>query len=247
MQKILAATAMLATLAAGTAAADTTEASTAVPTAAEAAAQESPAADTPAADAPAEGAAVAEEPPQPPRLPTKTGLHLALTAGLSSGGDTLAEVTYTNGDSEKIKAGGMFYFAAGPSLEFANSPWSVQALLGRHFDSVSADNAELSFERNTLELQVFNRIGAHRLGLGYVKHLSPEYEQSGSFVTPGTAQFADANGLSFEYNWMPVGSKVGLSARAVKIDYDLESVNGVPVVPESFSGNHFAIGVYLYF
>lgn len=242
MQKILAAAAMLATLAAGTAAADTTEAGAAVPTAAEAAAQEPS-----AADAPADGAAVAEAPPQAPRLPTKTGLHLALTAGLSTGGDTLAEVTYTNGDSEKIKAGGMFYFAAGPSLEFANSPWSVQALLGRHFDSVSADNAELSFERNTLELQVFNRIGAHRLGLGYVKHLSPEYEQSGSFVTPGTAQFADANGLSFEYNWMPVGSKVGLSARAVKIDYDLESVNGVPAVPESFSGNHFAIGVYLYF
>lgn len=237
MQKLLAAAAMLATLVAGTAAADdTTETGAAAPTTAEA----------PAAAAPEAPPAIAAPVVDAPQLPAKTSLHLAITAGLSGGGDTLAEVTYTNGDSEKIKAGGLFYIAAGPSIEFANSPWSVQALFGRHFDSVSADNAELSFERNTAELQVFNRIGVHRLGLGYVKHLSPEYEQSGSFVMPGTAQFADANGLSVEYNWMPLGSKVGLSVRAVKIDYDLESVNGIPVAPESFSGNHFAVGIYLY-
>lgn len=196
-----------------------------------------------------EGAA-SSAPPAAPSLPTRTGLHLALTAGLTFGltfgGDTLAEVTFTNGDTEKLKAGGLFYFAAGPSLEFANSPWSVQALIGRHLDSVTATNGELSFERNTLELQVFRRAGAHRFGLGYVKHLSPEYQESGAITTPLTVGFKDATGLSLEYNLLPVGSKVGFSVRAVKIDYETESANGMPVAPVSFSGNYFGAGLYVY-
>lgn len=244
MQKTLVAATMMVALIAGTASADTTAdtppadatASTATETTA------STGADT------ATGTDVAEAPAPvlAPALPTKTGLHLALTAGLSFGGDTLAEATFTNGDSEKLKAGGLFYFAVGPSIEFANSPWSVQALFGRHLDSITATNAELTFERNTMELQVFHRAGPHRLGLGYVKHLSPEYQESGAFILPSTVQFKDATGLSLEYNWMPVGSKVGLSLRAVKIDYEAESLNGMPVTSDSISGNHVAAGIYVY-
>lgn len=240
MHKTLAAAAILAALVAGTASADT---------AADAPVDTTASVTTTDPAASPDAGAVAAETPAPapaPRLPTKTGLHLALTAGLSFGGDTLAEATFTNGDTEKLKAGGLFYFAGGPSLEFANSPWSLQLLLGRHFDSVTAENGELTFERNTMELQLFHRVGAHRFGLGYVNHKNPEYQQSGDIVFPLTVEFKDATGLSLEYNLMPVGSKVGFSLRAVKIDYETEKANGMPVVSESFSGNHFAAGIYVY-
>lgn len=244
MQKTLVAAAMMAALIAGTACADTGTDATASTAAETTTTTSSTVVDAAAGT----DAAVAETPvPAPvPALPVKTGLHLALTAGLSFGGDTLAEATFTNGDSEKLKAGGLFYFAAGPSIEFANSPWSAQALFGRHFDSVTASNAELTFERNTMELQVFHRTGAHRIGLGYVKHLSPEYQQSGDILFPLTVQFKDATGMSLEYNLLPVGSKVGFSLRAVKIDYEAESANGIPVTSDSISGNHIAAGLYVY-
>lgn len=173
-------------------------------------------------------------------------VHLAATAGLSSGGETLAEVIYTDGSSAKIKSGGLIYFGAGPSMEFKNTPWSVQALLGRHFDSVSADNGELSFGRNTLDAQVFYRVGNHRLGFGMVKHSDVEYEQSGFAEPPVTGRFSDARGMALEYNLLPVGSNFGLSLRAVRIDYTLESVDGLPAPAKEFSGNHFAAGLYLY-
>lgn len=38
----------------------------------------------------------------------EASVHLAATAGLSMGGDTLATVYYTNGDSEELTAGGLF-------------------------------------------------------------------------------------------------------------------------------------------
>lgn len=237
MNKILATAAVLAALSAGVARADD---SAPVPPATDAAA-------LPGGDAqPASDEAAAPAPVAAPRLPTHTGLHLALTAGISYGGDTLATVTYTDGSTADLKAGGLFYIAGGPSLEFADSPWSTQVLVGRHMDSVTATNGELSFERNTLEWQVFNRIGAHRLGLGYVKHSSPEYSQSGAVVFPMDVTFKDATGVSFEYNYLPVGSKFGASVRAVKIDYETESANGIPLPPVKYSGNHLAVGVYLY-
>ncbi|MDF3030626.1 MAG: hypothetical protein K0R03_1184 [Moraxellaceae bacterium] len=174
-------------------------------------------------------------------------LHLAATAGLSAGGDTLAEVYYTDGSSEKIKGGGLIYLGIGPSFEFKETPWSAQILIGRHFDDISAENATVEFTRNTLEAQVFYRSGDHRFGFGLVKHSSVEYESSGAVVTSTVAEFDDARGASLEYNWLPVGSKFGVSLRAVQIDYELATINGTPVPPESFSGDHFAAGVYLYF
>jgi hypothetical protein len=173
-------------------------------------------------------------------------VHLAATAGLSAGGETLAEVFYLNGDSEKIKSGGLMYAGVGPSVEFKGTPWALQALIGHHFDTVHADNGDLHFRRNTLDTQLFYRVGDHRLGVGLVNHFGVELEVSG-FGQPGiTGEFDNATGAALEYNWLPVGSKVGVSLRAVKIDYELDSVNGIPVIADEISGDHVAVGLYLY-
>jgi hypothetical protein len=177
----------------------------------------------------------------------EASIHLAATAGLSFGGDTLATVYYTNGDSEELTAGGLFYLGIGPSIEFKDSPLSVQMLIGHHADSVNADGGELEFSRNTLDTQVFYRAGDHRFGAGLVNHFNAEYQQTGFYSPSITGDFKNATGVSLEYNWMPVGSHFGVSVRGVKIDYELESLNHVPVSGFEAAGDHLAVGLYAYF
>lgn len=176
-----------------------------------------------------------------------TSLHLVTTAGLSRGGDTLAKVVYSNGDSEKLSAGSLLYFGLGPSLEFANSPLSLQLLLGMHIDDVTATNGSMSFRRNTLDAQAFYRLGDHRLGIGLVQHMSPTYKMKFDGLGQESGKFDDAQGMSVEYNWLPADSRFGVSLRLVRIDYELKSVDGVPVSAEPISGNHVAVGLYGYF
>ena len=171
--------------------------------------------------------------------------HFVATAGISYGGDTLAKIHYTNGSDSEVKAGGLFYFAIGPSLEFTGTPWSVQLLAGHHRADSAASNGDIAFTRNTLELQGFYRIGDHRIGAGLLRHFSPEYSQSGFGQPDSTVKFGDAGGISLEYNWLPPGSRFGLSARAARIGYDASSVNGLPAAG-SVRGDYLGLGLYLY-
>jgi hypothetical protein len=181
-------------------------------------------------------------------------LHLAATAGLSVGGDKLAKIKYDSGRTENITAGGLVYLGAGPSLEFKGTPWSVQALLGYHVDDNSANEsgAHFKFDRTTLDVLGFYRVGNHRLGAGVYHAMSPAFthntffDTSGNYYPAETVKFDDANGLALEYNYLPPASKFGVSARAVSISYDAKTLNGVTVAPKSINGSFIAIGVYLY-
>jgi len=125
-----------------------------------------PAATGPAAAEPANSAPAPAE-PQTPAAPYERLLHLVGTAGLSLGGDTIATVMFNNGHEEKITAGGIMYIAAGVGVDIPHSNWSAQILGGYHFNGSTASNGDLTFDRNTLDEQVFYRFGDgnHRLGL----------------------------------------------------------------------------------
>lgn len=129
----------------------------------------------------------------------------------------MATVIYTNGESEELNAGSLFYIGVGPSLEFKDSPWSVQALVGHHLDSVTATNGSMRFTLNTVDGQVFYRIGNHRLGAGLVTHFSPKYKISIDNGGSETGKFDTAQGASVEYNWLPVGKQFGLLDRKVRV------------------------------
>jgi hypothetical protein len=171
--------------------------------------------------------------------------HFVATAGISYGGDTLAKIHYANGEDSEVKAGGLFYLAAGAGLEFTGTPWSLQLLLGHHRADSAASNGDIAFTRNTVDLQGFYRIGDHRIGLGLMRHLAPEYTQSGFSQPDSTVKFHDAGGISLEYNWLPPASKFGISARAAHIGYDVRSIDGA-AASGSVSGDFLALGLYLY-
>lgn len=182
-------------------------------------------------------------------------LHLVGTAGLSLGGDTIATVRFSNGHEEKITAGGLMYIAAGLGVDIPHSNWSAQILGGYHFNGSTASNGDLTFDRNTLDEQLFYRFGGgnHRIGGGLVQHFSPEFSAHIDGLPDQNTTFDDAKGYSVEYNWLPVKtdlpfkeSRLGFSLRAVFIDYEAKTVNGLPAQKQTLSGNHVAAGVYVY-
>ncbi len=190
---------------------------------------------------------------QTPRLENSDRLlRLVGTIGLSMGGDTLATAYYTNGDSQKIKAGGLVYLAAGLGLDIPDTPLTLQVLGGYHVDDTSADNGKLTFDRTTLDAQIFYRHGNHRFGVGAVQHRSPEYIGKIDGLPDDRATFEDSSGFSLEYNYLPLSfnwpwkdSRAGFSFRYVQIEYTAKTINGAPAVPTVFSGDHVAAGLYL--
>lgn len=206
-------------------------------------------------DAAAAPQATVEAPKPTPRLEDSTRLfHLVATAGLSVGGDTVATAYYTNGDAEDIKAGGLFYVAGGVGLDIPNMPLTLQALGGYHVNDSTAENGKMTFDRTTLDAQLFYRNGNHRFGVGLVQHSSPEFVGKVDGHPDVRIGFDDASGMSLEYDYLPAvvnwpfkESRLGFSVRYVKIDYEAKTYNGQPVTgKQTVSGNHGAVGLYLY-
>jgi hypothetical protein len=164
-----------------------------------------------------------------------------LGLGLTVGGDELAYATFTDGNTEKIKAGELIHLYAGVLLDFPDTPLSTRLAIGYHFDSITAENGEIDFSRKPLEIIPFyNFHKNHRIGLGLTYHLDPKLT---SDVLPDLT-FDDSLGFVAEYGYGFGGGSVWLGLRYVGIDYDPAQLDGVSVTGESADGSHF--GLYLH-
>lgn len=191
---------------------------------------------------------VASQAQQAPRV-VRPFLSLAFTTG----GDTLATATYTDGSSSSIKAGGETLFKGG--LDFQVAPrFSLQASYGIHTDSTKeAKNGSMDFKRNALEGLGFWHPSEHvRLGLGFRK--TSDARVSGSGVAASeTVHFNSSTGTIFQFEYLTgsltsFGSRGGLSLRYVNEKYTPSSVDNVgPVTGPSVDGSHFGVGFAWYF
>lgn len=86
--------------------------------------------------------------------------------GFTFGGDTIATVNYTDGDSAKVHAGGLFAFNGGLELQFTPLV-SAQAMISYHVDRANASNGSVRFERTPFEVLGHFRLNdVFRLGGG---------------------------------------------------------------------------------
>lgn len=86
--------------------------------------------------------------------------------GFTFGGDTIATVNYTDGDSAKVHAGGLVAFNGGLELQFTPLV-SAQAMISYHVDRANASNGSVRFERTPVEfLGHFRLNDVFRLGGG---------------------------------------------------------------------------------
>lgn len=154
------------------------------------------------------------------------GTHFTAIAALAAGGDELATISFTNGDSQDIKAGSGVYLGGGFLHNFAAVPVSVQVTLGYFVADTAATNTQARFSRYPLDAMVFYRNAGHRFGAGLTYHLSPtlDLDQLG-----GTYKFENAQGLVLEYGYKWFG------IRYTTIDYEAKGF------AYTASGNHLSI------
>jgi hypothetical protein len=146
-----------------------------------------------------------------------------LKAGFDFGGDTLVSVTFTNGETDSLKAHEGFYIGGGLSI-LATSEIEAELSLSYKFDSISASNGEVEFSRLPLDALVFYRFPSPsiRVGGGLTYHLNPKL--SGSGVAGGlNASFDDALGFVLQADYVfPKLFLVGV--RYTQLEY--EASNG---------------------
>ncbi len=96
------------------------------------------------------GAAALAQTPEDPLV--KQGWRPVLAAGLTTGGDVLAQAQYSNGRTGTLVAGGQIHLYAGLRRQFGS--WVVQSNVGYQFDGDSQPNGNesVNFGRFPLEL-----------------------------------------------------------------------------------------------
>ena len=155
-----------------------------------------------------------------------------LGAGLTFGGDTLANVQYTDGSTDSIKAGGLLALYGGGEFRVGDAV-SVQATIGYHVDDTkAASNGSVKFSRYPVDLLAYYHLSdKFRLGGGAQFVNSPKLKGSG-VASNIDISFDSTTGaiVEGEYLFTP---KMGLKLRAVSEKF---KANGI-----SSNGNHIGV------
>lgn len=159
--------------------------------------------------------------------------------GFTSGGDTLATASYTDGASQNIKTGGMLAFYGGVEYDVAQD-LAIQATIGYHVDQAHADNGEIRFGRYPLEVLAAYKLSPQwRFGGGVRFVNSPRLSSSGAGDI-GDFNFKNTVGavLEGEYLFSPA---FGVKLRYVSEKYEPKNGAG------KLDANHVGIMGNFYF
>ena len=139
----------------------------------------------------------------PAAEPVKRGGFLA-QLDLDFGGDDVATLAFTNGDTQNVKAGqGLGLGIGGYFRPVESVPFELQGILGYKVVWTAADNADIKMTRTTLQLNgIYRFANDWYAGGGYTMHMSPELDGDGFFED---FEFDDANGFTVEFGWKWIG------------------------------------------
>lgn len=165
-----------------------------------------------------------------------------IEGGVHLGGDTLIEVLFTDGSTEKIRAGQLVSLAIGWHMAITET-MNARVSLGYKEDSVSAQNGDITFSRVPLNFLLFTQNGSWMLGGGVTYHQSPKLNaDAASIGLLGTAKLDNALGfvLAADYNTKGIFDRDWyIGGRLTVIDYEAAG--------ESISGNSIGVVVgYLF-
>lgn len=154
--------------------------------------------------------------------PSAEAVDFVVQMGIHGGGDEIANATFTSGDSQRIKAGELLSVAAGIVLPI-NDSFEAQGTIGWKFDSITADNGDIEWDRFPLDLLLFYRATENvRVGAGISYHVNPKLSGSGAASAinvdfDNALGFATEVGYSFGKEGAFQGVYLGLNFTA--IDY----------------------------
>ncbi len=164
--------------------------------------------------------------------------HPILGAAITAGGDNLATVRYTNGDTRDLDAGGLVAIYGGVEWRENGSPFAVQGTVGYHVNSVGGRNGSVRFERFPIELLALWSVTPHvRLGAG------ARYATGARLTGSGAAEI---DTVDFQADVAPVvmaewliTPRDGVQLRYVHETYKADGL--------SFDGSHVGVGYNHYF
>jgi hypothetical protein len=127
-------------------------------------------------------------------------LGLAIDGSFEIGGDDFLEVAFTNGSTQKVRAGQGGTLAIGGILRpSVTSPISLRGTLGFKYLTTAADNANITFTRIPLELVgSYHLPNGVRAGAGVVFHVLNRFNGDG-FVRDET--FTSSPGVTAEVGY----------------------------------------------
>jgi hypothetical protein len=147
-----------------------------------------------------------------------------LGAGLTFGGDKLAEANYTNGDSSKLTAGALLQLNGGVRFQ-AGEKVTISGSVGYHVDNANASNGSLRFDRFPVELLAHYAVNEQwRLGGGVRFVSGPELSSSG-VASGNNAKFDSATGAVIEAQYM-INPKSAVAIRYVSEKYGIQGFTG---------------------
>ena len=160
--------------------------------------------------------------------------------GITGGGESLAHVTYSNGETKDIKSGGLVDFKLGVHFRRQGAPWSLQASLGYHTDRTAATNGNIKFTRFPIEALGFYHVNEQfRVGGGLRYAASPKLSGSGAAAGLGNHDLSASAGFVAEGEYL-FSPQFGVTVRGVAEKYKFK--NGPKV-----EGNHFGVRFNYYF
>jgi opacity protein-like surface antigen len=135
--------------------------------------------------------------------PVKRGGFLA-QLDFDYGGDDLATLSFTNGETQNIKAGqGVAFGVGGYFRPVESAPFELQGILGYKVVFNASDNADIKVTRTMLQLNgIYRFANDWYAGGGYTMHMSPELDGDGFFED---IAFDDASGFTVEFGWKWIG------------------------------------------
>lgn len=151
-----------------------------------------------------------------------------LVAGWDFGGDTMAGLVLSDGDTIDIDANEGFYVGGGISVINAAKTVEGRVTIAWKFSAATATNQDITWVRYPVDALLFFRSSKLRLGAGLTYHLNPELEFDGDLAN-GTVAFDDTMGFLAQVDYMPA-EKLAVGLRYTSIDYE---INGVKL----FSGD----------
>ena len=138
-----------------------------------------------------------QPPPAPQPPPAKFGF--VVSGAREFGGDDVATVLFSNGDTQDVKAGQGLGVDAGVYYRFAESPFSVRGTVGFKFVTTQAENADINMRRIPLQLVgSYHLDNGARLGVGVVRHNGIKFDADG---IGDNLDFDDATGYTIEAGW----------------------------------------------
>lgn len=152
-------------------------------------------------------------------------------AGVTLGGDELGGTS-----ADTVDAGELIRFYGGLHVPFGSSPLSVQLTMGYHYDVVTSEQGDGTFDRLEFELIPYFQLDKIRLGVGVTQHTSVLFDQPSGF---GDYEFDDATGLVMEAGYqMGRVRHIWINVRLVDIEYTSPSFGTVDGSYIGFSGTY---------